>query len=58
MSEACGWKYRRANLQVQAIHDEEGLGFEQIRSWMANNKPPAFKRPPKKVKKEAASNDD
>ena len=44
MAEACGWKYRRANPAVQAIHQEEGLELDQIRCWMANNKPTELKK--------------
>lgn len=44
MADACGWKYRQKNPQVQEIHAMDGLGFDQIRGWMANNKPVEFKR--------------
>lgn len=44
MADACAWKYRKANPEIQAIHREEGLELDQIRGWMANNKPMEFKR--------------
>lgn len=45
MSVNCGWKYRRNNPEVIAIVQQEGLAYEQIRGWIANNKPKALKRP-------------